>query len=164
MRLLNALLVLMVAFGLTACGRAPVQQYSGPEVTRVYVFKESRRLYLMSKDEVVKSYEIELGFTPEGHKVREADGRTPEGGYLINRLNPNSQYHLSLGISYPNSRDIARARELGVEPGGDIFIHGTPRQISGKDDWTAGCIAVSDAEIEEIFAMVKVGTPIYIYP
>jgi murein L,D-transpeptidase YafK len=164
MRFVSALLVFALAFGLAACSRGPVPTYTGPEVTQIYVFKESRHLYLMHGDETLRSYEFELGFAPVGHKAQEGDGRTPEGAYLINRLNPNSTYHLSLGISYPNSRDRAKAAAMGVEPGGDIYIHGTPDRAIGRDDWTAGCIAVTDAEIEEIYSMVRVGTPIYIYP
>jgi len=164
MRFVWAVLVLVLGIGLSACSRGPVPPYSGPEVTQIYVFKESRRLYLMHGDETLRSYEFELGFAPVGHKAQEGDGRTPEGAYYINRVNPNSAYHLSIGISYPNARDRANAAALGVEPGGDIFIHGTPERVLGRDDWTAGCIAVTDAEIEEIYAMVRVGTPIYIYP
>ncbi len=164
MKAVRALLVLAVVLGLASCARAPSGAYTGPEVTRIYVFKDSRRLYLMNGDTALRSYEFELGFSPEGHKAQEGDGRTPEGAYVINRLNPRSQYHLSLGISYPNRVDVAKADAMGVEPGGDIFIHGTPARFAGQDDWTAGCIAVTNEEIEEIFAMVRVGTPIYIYP
>lgn len=119
-------------------------------------------MYLLHNDEVLASYDIQLGFAPEGHKVAKGDGRTPEGFYFIDRRNPNSSYHLSLGISYPNSRDVARARALGLHPGGDIFIHGENRKGPSRGDWTAGCIAVTDEEMEEIYAMVRNGTPIYI--
>jgi murein L,D-transpeptidase YafK len=92
------------------------------------------------------------------------DGRTPEGRYYIDRRNPRSDFYLSLGVSYPNVVDIARARAMGVRPGGDIFIHGGPRRAADrrKKDWTAGCIAVSDKEIEEIWSMVPTGIPITI--
>jgi hypothetical protein len=103
--------------------------------------------------------------TPDGHKERSGDGRTPEGVYWIDRRNPRSEYFLSLGVSYPNAADVARARAMGVDPGGDIFIHGEPIRGAwhrGKNDWTAGCIAVSNAEIEEIWAMVPTGTQVTI--
>lgn len=148
---------------LTACGRRRTYPpYTGPEVTTVVVSKEQRRLYLMHHNEVLKSYRIDLGFTPDGTKTTEGDGRTPEGWYVINRRNPNSEYFLSVGISYPNVRDVAQARARGVSPGGDIFIHGTPRKFRRKDDWTAGCIAVKDKEMIDIYRMVRLGTPIYI--
>jgi murein L,D-transpeptidase YafK len=95
--------------------------------------------------------------------VQEGDGRTPEGAYRIDRRNPNSRFHLSLGISYPNARDVAYARENGLDPGGDIFIHGTPTQWSNTPDWTWGCIAVTNEEMDEIFFMVETGTKIFIY-
>ena len=112
----------------------------------------------------MRTYEFELGFAPTEHKQFEGDGRTPEGAYLINRRNPNSRYHLSLGISYPDTDDAAYARSVGGSPGGEIFIHGTPINFLGQDDWTWGCIAVTNEEIEEIYAMVNNGTVIYIYP
>lgn len=147
---------------LAACD-SKFKTYSGPEVTRIQVFKGARTMQLLHKDSLLASYQFELGFAPDGHKAFFGDGRTPEGAYRINRRNPNSRYHLSLGISYPNAKDIAYARSRGRSPGGDIFIHGTPRPFVGKDDWTYGCIAVTDDEMEDIYAMVKDGTPIYIY-
>lgn len=138
--------------------------YDGPEVTRIAVFKDQRRLYLLHGDAVLKSYEIDLGFAPTGDKQIEGDGKTPEGAYVIDRRNPNSEFHLSIGINYPNRRDIAEARAMGKNPGGDIFIHGQGNPISRLgNDWTWGCIAVTNSEIEEIYAMVRDGTPIAIY-
>lgn len=139
-------------------------QTRGPRANHVVISKRNRVLALMSGQTTMKRYRIGLGFAPEGHKSRFGDGRTPEGRYVINRRNPRSNYHLSLGISYPNSVDLARATAMGVDPGGDIFIHGGPRAASerGKRDWTAGCIAVSDRDIEEIWSMVPTGTPITI--
>ena len=155
---------LLAATILSGCGPRFLD-YNGPEVTQVLVYKESRKLYLMHHDVPLKAYDFKLGFAPTGHKVMEGDGRTPEGEYIIDRRNPESSFHLSVGISYPNAQDIEVARELGVSPGGDIFIHGTPRKFRrGEDDWTWGCIAVSNREIEEIYAMVGDGTPIVIYP
>lgn len=120
-------------------------------------------MHLISDRALLRAYKFELGFSPTGHKEQEGDGRTPEGAYRIDRRNPNSQYHLSLGISYPNANDISAARARGVHPGGDIFIHGTPQVVLGKPDWTWGCIAVQNQEMDEIYAMVQTGTPIYIY-
>ena len=101
-----------------------------------------------------------------GRKRFEGDGRMPEGSYVIDRRNPDSMFHLSIGISYPNAADTAYAAAQGQDPGGDIFVHGGPRRgidPVGVRDWTAGCIAVTDREIEEIYAMVRDGTPIAIH-
>lgn len=150
---------------LAACGGGPrMLRYDGPEVTGIVVRKGRRKMYLMNGDDVLKSDDFELGFAPTGHKQIEGDGKTPEGQYFIDRKNPNSSYHLSIGISYPNAEDRARAAALGHSPGGDIFIHGTPRLYSRDRDWTWGCIAVSNPEIEVIYSMVNVGTPIWLYP
>ncbi len=138
--------------------------YHGPEVTRVVVFKEDRRMHLLHHDKVLKSYDVGLGFAPAGHKKVEGDGKTPEGHYLIDRRNPNSEFHLSIGISYPNANDVARATALGQDPGGEIFIHGKPNKYKdAPQDWTAGCIAVTNRQMEQVYAMVRNGTPISIY-
>ncbi|PYE84346.1 L,D-transpeptidase family protein [Pseudoroseicyclus aestuarii] len=150
---------------LAACGaRQTIPTYSGPPVTSVMAFKSSRSLYLMSGSETLKAYKFQLGFNPQGPKRWEGDGRTPEGVYRIDRRNPNSAYHLSIGISYPNANDRALARAMGREPGGDIFIHGTPAQVAGRPDWTAGCIAVMNEEMDEIYAMVRDNTQIILAP
>ncbi|OSP54631.1 murein L,D-transpeptidase family protein [Pseudoruegeria sp. SK021] len=145
-------------------GNSKFKAYRGPEVTQLYVSKERRKLYLLSGIDVIKTYDMDLGFAPDGPKTVRGDGRTPEGYYLIDRRNPNSQFHLSIGISYPNQQDVAKAEAAGVDPGGDIFIHGEAKRRTSAADWTAGCIAVTNAEMEEIYAMVKDGTPIYIAP
>ncbi|WP_428547217.1 L,D-transpeptidase family protein [Profundibacter sp.] len=116
----------------------------------------------------MRTYKIALGFAPAGDKVQQGDGKTPEGMFTITRRNPDSKYHLSLGIDYPQADDIARAQAAGVDPGGDIFIHGQPNGF-GKlatipTDWTAGCIAVSDTEIEELWRVVQTGTTVEIRP
>lgn len=138
---------------------------------KVLVQKAERKLYLLKKGEVLRSYHIGLGPNPVGHKTQEGDGKTPEGKYKISGRNPKSAYHLSLRISYPNAKDKAQAAKRGVSPGGDIMIHGLPNLLSKlraekllKKDWTAGCIAVSDKEIEEIWRMVPNGTEIEIIP
>ena len=164
MRVIRVFLLLALAVTLAACG-SKFRTYDGPEVTRIEVWKAQRMMTLYHHDTPLKTYRVGLGFAPVGHKVQEGDGRTPEGWYTIDRRNPNSSYHLSLGISYPNARDIEVARGLGVSPGGDIFIHGRAGAHRGKGrDWTVGCIAVRDREIEEIYAMVRDGTPILIRP
>ncbi len=156
-------MVVGAALGLAGCsGGLPV--YTGPEVTRIQVFKGERRMQLLHHATLLKEYSFELGFAPEGHKEQEGDGRTPEGAYIIDRRNPNSAYFLSIGISYPNADDIAAARARGVKPGGDIFIHGTPDRWRDAPDWTWGCIAVTNDEMIEIYTMVQNGTKIFIYP
>jgi murein L,D-transpeptidase YafK len=150
---------------LAGCGTpSKFRNYQGPQVTSVLVFKARRQMYLMNRNVALRAFDFELGGDPTGPKMWEGDGRTPEGAYVINRRNPNSSYHLSIGISYPNEADMARAEALGLRPGGDIFIHGTPRDIRRGEDWTAGCIAVTNREMEDIYAMVPDGTPIFIYP
>ena len=139
--------------------------YDGPEVTHVEVRKSEREMYLWSEGDVIRTYAIDLGFAPDGPKRFEGDGRTPEGQYWINRRNPESQFYLSLGISYPNRRDVAYARQRGKDPGGDIFIHGETGARWGRAlgaDWTAGCIALDNADMREVYWMVGVGTPITI--
>lgn len=126
-------------------------------VTGIYIDKSDKKLYLLNGRNVIKSYNVELGFSPVGHKKFEGDGKTPEGVYYIDRKNPNSQFHLSLGISYPNAQDRAYARRHGKSPGGDIFIH-------GKKGTTRGCISLSDKDIEEIYRLVDYRTPVQIVP
>ncbi len=143
----------------------------GP-IDYIFVEKGARRLSLWSAGWLVKSYAIRLGGNPVGDKVMEGDSRTPEGLYSIAYRNPQSRFHLSLMTSYPSPRDQARAARMGVSPGGAIAIHGLPNdedkakmgRIHKYVDWTDGCIAVTDPEIEEIFAMVEPGTPIEIIP
>jgi len=140
------------------------------QVDKVYVVKSKRQLHLMYKNRIVKTYPIGLGQQPNGHKQQQGDSRTPEGDYVIDYRNPNSRFHLSLHISYPNNVDRKRAHSKGVSPGGDIFIHGLPNglEASGRlfsqSDWTDGCIAVSNTAIKEIWRTVKNGTPIEIVP
>ena len=161
----NIVILLALAVALSGCARK-FATYDGPEVTRVVVVKSSRKLYLLSGETTLKAYDIDLGFAPKGPKRFRGDGRTPEGHYTIDRRNPDSAYYLSIGISYPNAEDIAYARKMGKDPGGDIFIHGGPRRFRNwfRRDWTAGCISVRDRDMREIYAMVGDGTPIDIYP
>lgn len=162
MRLTRILLAILMLVSVTACS-SKFKTYRGPEVTRVVVFKEDRKMFLLHHYKVLEEYDIGLGFAPTGHKAFEGDGRTPEGSYYIDRRNPNSSFHLSIGISYPNPRDVQVARAAGKSPGGDIFIHGESNPLKPRD-WTWGCIAVTNDEIEWIYAMVRDGTPIDIHP
>ena len=138
----------------------------------VVVLKEERRLILMNGDKVLKAYRVALGRYPKGHKTREGDSKTPEGRYTVDyRLDSDrSKFHRALHISYPNNRDRARAAALGVNPGGGIMIHGLPTNWSAKDvghpqlDWTQGCIALTNPEMDEIWELVSDGTQIEIYP
>ena len=152
------------AAALAGCAqKSKFRNYYGPEVTRVIVAKGEREMFLLHHNRMLKRYKVDLGFAPAGHKQFEGDGRTPEGEYIIDRRNPNSAYHLSLGISYPNEADIAYARAQGRSPGGDIFIHGESTKLGFlRSDWTAGCISVKNREMERIYAMVHNGTPITI--
>ncbi|MRR34517.1 peptidase, partial [bacterium] len=129
-----------------------------------------RRMLLLSKGKVLKSYRIALGGDPVGPKVRQGDNKTPEGTYTIDSRNRDSRYHRALHISYPNENDKKRARDLGVSPGGDIMIHGIKSGFGwagdahADSDWTKGCIAVTDEEIEELFKLVPDGTIVEIRP
>ena len=160
------ILMVLACAVLVGCSSGKFKRYNGPEVTQILVDKSDRKMWLLHEKRVLKEYDVDLGFAPAGHKQFEGDGRTPEGIYRINRRNPNSRYHLSLGISYPNTKDVAFARARGKSPGGEIFIHGGPRILAerNKADWTAGCISVTDKEMETIYAMVNDGTLIYIKP
>ena len=139
-------------------------------VDRILIEKNARRLMLISQGEVLKSYNIALGGNPIGPKERQGDNKTPEGTYVIDGRNKDSRFHLSLHISYPNERDKNRAKELGVSPGGDIMIHGIKNGFSWvgdahtEVDWTKGCIAVTDEEIEEISKLAPNGTIVEIQP
>ncbi|MEA3641932.1 MAG: L,D-transpeptidase family protein [Lamprobacter sp.] len=138
----------------------------------VLVKKGQRRLYLMRDGKPFRTYRISLGFAPEGHKEREGDGRTPEGRYLLDWRNANSRFTKAINISYPNAQDRARAAARGDRPGGAIMIHGEPRRrvdpaladLVRYEDWTEGCVAVSNLAIEEIWRYTLDGTPIEIRP
>ena len=137
---------------------------------KILIKKKERRLTLISKGKVLKTYKIALGGNPNGPKERQGDNKTPEGTYVIDSRNKDSRYHLSLHISYPNEKDKKRAKELGVSPGGDIMIHGIKNGFSWvgdfhtEVDWTKGCIAVTDEEIEEIDKSAPNGTIVEIRP
>ena len=164
-RLMAGVLLLAVV---ASCGPSKFKTYNGPPVTQIVVNKNARQMLFFSGPSIIAAYDVGLGTKPVGHKQFSGDGKTPEGLYYINRRNPESRYHLSLGISYPNVQDAAFALSQGRHPGNDIFIHGQGPEgkvlAPQKRDWTVGCIAVTDAQMEDIYAMVKDGTPIQINP
>ena len=137
-------------------------------IDKVFVDKSARVLQLLSDNKVIKTYHVALGGNPIGHKQKQGDQRTPNGAYTLDYKNEKSKYHRSIHVSYPNAADKARAKKLGVNPGGDIMIHGQKNgfgqlaSITQRLDWTEGCIAVTNDEMDEIMAAVKVGTTIEI--
>lgn len=143
-------------------------------VTTIEVFKQQWQLKLKHHDQIIRSYPIRLGFNPMGHKQFEGDGKTPEGTYTIDWRNPQSAYYKSLHISYPNPNDLAYAKQRQKSAGGDVMIHGTvPTPATAlpasstympRKDWTLGCIAVTNADMDEIWQLVKNGTQIIIHP
>lgn len=158
-------LTLSLFFGI--CSNAYCEE---SKADKVVILKSERKIQLLNNNKLIKEYDMALGFSPIGHKERQGDGKTPEGIYKISGRNPNSAYHLSLRISYPNEKDRKNAQKLGVDPGGDIMIHGLPNSMPhiGKahlqSDWTLGCIAVTNEEIKEIWDYVPNGTIIEIKP
>ena len=140
------------------------------QADKIVVIKSARTMTLFSAGKVIKTYKVALGGVPIGPKRVEGDHKTPEGNYLIDSKNPQSQFHLALHISYPDAVDRERARGLGAQPGGAIMIHGLPKAFAylgalhRQTDWTDGCIAVSNAEIEEIWKLVPAGTRVEIRP
>ena len=148
----------------------PLVVLGGDKADLLVVDKSQSKLYLKQGGKLLKEYRVALGANPTGHKQQVGDERTPEGRYLIDYRLENSAFHKALHISYPNERDIRRARARGVDPGGQIMIHG---QMNGYGwlgwvtqwfDWTDGCIAVTNREMDEIWGLVEVGTPIDILP
>lgn len=139
-----------------------------PTITLVKVDKSKRRLYLMSGDRVIREYRVALGKYPKGHKLHEGDNRTPEGQYRLDYVTEESNFYRSIHISYPHLQDVIRAGEFGLSPGGNIKIHGLKNdetrspQFIQSFDWTNGCIALTNQEIDEFIALVEMGTPIHI--
>lgn len=148
----------------------PVQAAVRQQADKVLVLKSQRLMLLLKDGEILKSYRVALGRRPVGHKHHQGDGRTPEGTYVVDRRNGHSRYHRSLHISYPNAADVAYAGKHGTDPGKDIMIHGLPNgyedlaEVHTSRNWTKGCIAVSNGEIDEIWRLVPDGTPIVIKP
>jgi murein L,D-transpeptidase YafK len=141
-----------------------------PKADKVVVIKSKRLMMLLKDGEILKSYKVSLGKNPIGPKMQEGDQKTPEGAYVLDSKRSNSRFYLAIHISYPNKSDIANAQKLGVSPGNGIAIHGLPKDLEDIDkfqrrlDWTDGCIAVTNAEIEEIWQLIAEGTPIEIKP
>lgn len=137
-------------------------------VDRIVVEKAARRLTLWQNGKVVRSYPVALGFAPEGDKQQQGDGKTPEGSFRIDRRNDQSKFHLSLGLDYPQAEDRRRAKAGGYDPGGEIMLHGQPNTMPvgmiAKGDWTAGCIALTNAQIDEIWRVTQVGTVVEVRP
>ena len=144
-------------------------------IDEVRVYKAKRQVQVLQNGTVIKTYAMRLGFAPIGHKTTEGDGKTPEGSYTLDWRNPNSLFYKSLHISYPNANDTAQAQARGVSAGGDVMIHGSSNLPQGKpqqalydylprEDWTHGCVAVSNQDMDELWANVKNGTKIGIYP
>jgi len=141
---------------------------SSKKIDKILILKSKRQLQVFSIGKLLKTYKISLGREPIGAKQFEGDNKTPEGKYIINDKNSNSGYHLNLGVSYPLAANIRFAKEKGKSPGGLIKIHGLKNGLAyiGKFhrfiDWTHGCIAVTNTEIEELYHNIKIGTPIEI--
>jgi len=161
-RIAMAMIVLLVP-GLMQASEFPLAD-------RVVIEKATRQLHLLQGGKVFRTFKIALGIQPVGDKTQEGDFRTPEGRYKLDRRNPNSDYFLSIGISYPNSTDRREARERGVDPGGAIMIHGQPNTPTRSEayyrtqDWTNGCVAVSNSDMIDIWLMTGENTPIEIRP
>jgi len=157
---------LLLCLPAVAADRLP----SSPRADRVLVVKSQRKLILLSRGQTIKTYKIALGGDPIGAKTRQGDHKTPEGLYVLDRRNQRSQFYRSIHISYPNAEDRARAHKLGVSPGGDVMLHGLPNGYGWigtahrSRDWTDGCIAVTNDEMDEIWRTVPDGTPIEIRP
>jgi len=155
---------------LFACASYPTSTYTGQHADRVVVQKSTRTLQLVQHGKVLKSYRVQLGQSPVGHKQQQGDQRTPEGVYTIDFRRAESRFGLALRVSYPNPADRQYAAARGVDPGGEIYIHGQPHggvnpaRLASGPDWTDGCVAVSNNEMREIYAMVRDGTKIEIRP
>ena len=138
------------------------------DVQRILIEKGARRMTVFQAEGNPRVMQIALGKTPRGDKIRQGDGKTPEGLFRIDRRNAQSRFHLSLGLDYPRPQDRKRAAAQGVDPGGDIMIHGQPNQVAEgykvKGDWTDGCIALTNPEIAELFAHARIGTEVEIRP
>jgi murein L,D-transpeptidase YafK len=166
-RRLLASLIAILSFGICGVG------FAAEKADQVIIKKGARKMMLMKNGKVLRSYRIALGARPTGHKQQQGDERTPEGNYTLDYRNPGSKFHRSIHVSYPNAKDRAAAKKRGVSPGGEIFVHGVPgatpdnqivQAALNRTNWTDGCIAVTNDEMDEIWAMVSDGTPIRIDP
>ncbi len=167
---MGKILLCLAALACLMQATAPECRGALPQADRVLVLKSEQNMLLMKNGEVLKSYRVALGRQPVGRKLCRGDCRTPEGTYILDHRNSHSRFYRSIHISYPNSTDVARARKKGASPGRDIMIHGLPKGFEDLGDvhtarnWTKGCIAVSNDEIDEIWRLVPDGTPIEIRP
>lgn len=140
------------------------------EIDLVRVLKKDHKLQLLAEGSVVHEFPIALGKNPKGHKEKEGDGRTPEGVYTLDLKKRDSSFYRAIRISYPNEADVAAAREKGVSPGGQIMIHGQRNgygwlaPLVQRKDWTQGCVALTNGDMEKVWKLVKEGTPIEIHP
>jgi len=160
----------LVAVVLLTAPIATVYASDFPVADKVVVDKGNRVLHLMDKGVAFRTFKIALGLAPEGDKEQEGDQKTPEGNYMLDGRNPNSDFFLSIHVSYPNNADRAAARAKGVSPGGQIMIHGQPNVPTysaayyAREDWTNGCIAVSNSDMIDIWLMIPNAVPIEIIP
>ena len=149
---------------------APPQLFAAEKADMVRVVKSEKRLYLLKENEVFASYPVKFGANPKGHKQQQGDERTPEGSYFLTYKNSKSAYYRSIHISYPNALDQEKARSLGVDPGGDIMIHGQANGwqwatfVTQLVNWTDGCIALSNSNMDQVWSSIEPGTPIEILP
>jgi murein L,D-transpeptidase YafK len=170
----SAMTLTLAAPMATAADPAPPpaewEKYATPKADTIIVYKGERRLELRRGGILLRSYHVALGHHPAGPKLQEGDGRTPEGSYIIDRRKLESDYHLALHISYPDDRDRQRAAQRGVSPGGNIMIHGLPGYMIPAaikklpPDWTNGCIALSNEDMNEVWRLVDDGVTVDIYP
>jgi murein L,D-transpeptidase YafK len=161
----SLLLIFIVSAGMPVYVSATLIQ-----ADKVLVLKSKRLMLLLSQGEILRAYKVALGQKPVGHKTAAGDKKTPEGTYFLDYRKSDSKFHKAIHISYPNESDTLQAQKKGVSPGSDIMIHGLPNDgkdigsLHRYDDWTDGCIAVTNSEIEEIWKFVPDGTPIEIKP
>jgi murein L,D-transpeptidase YafK len=168
--LLGSVLPGPVLLGIVLLGPAAIEASEFPMADKVVIEKAARKLHLLQDGEAFRTFNIALGIAPVGDKRREGDFKTPEGRYTLDMRNPSSDYFLSIRVSYPNNNDVREAREQGVSPGGAIMIHGQPNEPKYSEtyyrtqDWTNGCIAVSNSDMIDIWLMTDENTPIEIRP
>lgn len=165
----NPLVLIIAVVCLLGCGQSQSLD-EGTRIDKIVIVKSDRTMTLMSGERVVRIYKVALGKNPVGLKTRQGDHRTPEGLYAVDAKKSQSRFHLALHISYPNEVDRKRAQQENVNPGGDVEIHGIENGLGWLGglhrhvDWTDGCVAVTDSEIDEVWKVVAVGTPVEIRP
>jgi murein L,D-transpeptidase YafK len=170
MRTIRQIACPIVALAVSVLFSTSLYSQPTPKIQRIVIDKSAHTMMLMRDDKVWKSFKVALSRQAVGAKERAGNHKVPEGAYVVDSKNAHSRFHLALHISYPNAADVERAQKLGVKPGGNIEIHGVDKNyewvggLQRQVDWTDGCIAVTNAEIEEIFPLVKIGTPVVIRP